>query len=185
MNTVTSTERTGVATFRGNPVTLLGPEVAVGDRAPDFTVLGRDMAPVRFASLSGTTRVISAVPSLETPVCDLQTRRFNEAVAELGETSVLTVSVDLPPAQARWCGAAGVEHVRTLSDHRDLSFGLAYGVVIKEIRLLARAVFVVDATDTVVHAEYVREVGQPADLDAAIDAARRAETARRSAGRSA
>ncbi|WP_326695949.1 thiol peroxidase [Streptomyces sp. NBC_01754] len=179
----TSTERTGVTTFRGTPVTLLGPEIARGDRAPDFTVLGNDMAPVHSSSLSGTTRVISVVPSLETPVCDTQTRRFNEAVAELGGASVLTVSVDLPFAQARWCGAAGVDGVRTLSDHRDLSFGLAYGVAIKEFRLLARAVFVVDAADTVVHAEYVPEVGQLPDLDAAVNAARTAGTARRAAGR--
>lgn len=182
---MTSIERTGVTTFRGTPVTLLGPEVAAGDRAPDFTVLGHDMAPVRFSSLSGTTRVISVVPSLETPVCDLQTRRFHEAVAGPGGVPVLTVSVDLPFAQARWCGAAGVEGVRTLSDHRDLSFGLAYGVVIKEFRLLARAVFVVDAADTVVHAEYVPEVGQLPDLDAAMTAAQKAATARSSAGRTA
>jgi thiol peroxidase len=182
---MTSTERTGVTTFRGNPVTLLGPAVAVGDQAPDFTALANDMAPVRFSSLSGTTRVISVVPSLETPVCDLQTRRFNEAVTDLGEASVLTVSVDLPFAQARWCGAAGVDGVRTLSDHRDLAFGLAYGVVIKEFRLLARAVFVVDAADTVVHAEYVPEVGQAPNFDAAVIAAQGAETARRAAGRAA
>ncbi|MET9001578.1 thiol peroxidase [Amycolatopsis sp. Hca4] len=178
------TERTGVVTFRGNPVTLLGPEIAVGDRAPDFTALGSNLAPVRFSELGGT-RVISVVPSLETPVCDLQTRRFNESLARLGEASVLTVSVDLPFAQARWCGAAGVEGVRTLSDHRDLSFGLAYGVVIKEFRLLARAVFVVDAAGTVVHAEYVPEVGQEPNFDAAIVAAQGAETARRSDGRAA
>ncbi|MEV6647301.1 thiol peroxidase [Amycolatopsis sp. NPDC051371] len=178
---MTSTERPGVTTFRGNPVTLLGSEVRVGEQAPDFTVLGNDMTPVRFSSLGGTTRVISVVPSLETPVCDLQTRRFEEAVAELGEASVLTVSVDLPFAQARWCGAAGVEGVRTFSDHRDLSFGLAYGVVIKEFRLLARAVFVVDAENRVVHAEYVTEVGQPPDFDAAVTAAREAENVRRAA----
>ncbi|MGW4528474.1 thiol peroxidase [Amycolatopsis sp. NPDC004378] len=178
------TERTGVVTFRGNPVTLLGPEIAVGDRAPDFTALGTDLAPVRFAELGGT-RVISVVPSLETPVCDLQTRRFNESVSQLGDASVLTVSVDLPFAQARWCGAAGVSGVRTLSDHRDLSFGLAYGVVIKEFRLLSRAVFVVDAAGTVVHAEYVPEVGQEPNFDAAIVAAQGAETARRSDGRAA
>ena len=158
--------------------------IQLGDQAPDFTVLANDMAPVRFSSLGGT-RVISVVPSLETPVCDLQTRRFNEAVVQLGETSVLTVSVDLPFAQARWCGAAGVEGVRTLSDHRDLSFGLAYGVVIKGFRLLARAVFVVDAANTVVHAEYVPEVGQPPNFDAAIIAAQGAETARRNEGRAA
>ncbi|MCX5199516.1 thiol peroxidase [Streptomyces sp. NBC_00249] len=185
MTSTERTERTGVTTFRGNPVTLLGPEIAAGGRAPDFTVLGNDMAPVRFSSLSGTTRVISVVPSLETPVCDLQTRRFDEALAELDGATVLTVSVDLPFAQARWCGAAGTARVRTVSDHRDLSFGLAYGVVIKEFRLLARAVFVVDAADTVVHAEYVPEVGRHPDYDAALAAARTAEDARRSAARAA
>lgn len=171
-------ERTGVTTFRGRPVTLLGPAIAAGDRAPDFTVAGPDMAPVTFSSLRGTVRVISVVPSLETPVCDLQTRRFNEEAAGLGDVAVLTVSVDLPFAQARWCGAAGVQGVRVLSDHRDLSFGHAYGVVIKEFRLLARAVFVVDAGDTVVHAEYVPEVGELPDLDAALAAARAAASRR-------
>jgi thiol peroxidase len=174
-------ERSGVTTFRGRPVTLLGPEVRVGETAPDFTVLANDLSPVQFASTGGTVRVISVVPSLETPVCDQQTRRFNEAVAELGQTSVLTISVDLPFTQARWCGAAGVDAVRTLSDHRDLSFGLAYGVAIKEFRLLARAVFVVDAAGTVVHAEYVPEIGQPPNFDAAIIAAQGAEAARRAA----
>jgi thiol peroxidase len=174
---MTTTERAGAATFRGHPVTLVGPELAVGDHAPDCTVAGPDMAPVRFADLTGT-RVISVVPSLETPVCDLQTRRFNEAVAELGETTVLTVSVDLPFAQARWCGAAGVTGVRVLSDHRDVSFGRAYGVLVKEFRLLARAVFVVDAADTVVHAEYVPAIEQHPDYDAALAAAREAERVR-------
>ncbi|MCR6483519.1 thiol peroxidase [Amycolatopsis sp. OK19-0408] len=174
---MTTTERTGVTTFRGHPVTLVGPELAVGDRAPDCTVLAGDMSPVRFADLTGT-RVISVVPSLETPVCDLQTRRFNEAVTELGEASVLTVSVDLPFAQARWCGAAGVTGVRVLSDHRDVSFGRAYGVLVKEFRLLARAVFVVDATGTVVHAEYVPAIEQHPDYAAAVAAAREAEQAR-------
>ncbi|SED34889.1 thiol peroxidase (atypical 2-Cys peroxiredoxin) [Amycolatopsis tolypomycina] len=178
------TERTGVVTFRGNPVTLLGPEIAVGDQAPDFTALATDMRPVRFSELGGT-RVISVVPSLETPVCDLQTRRFNESVTQLGEATVLTMSVDLPFAQARWCGAAGVQGVQTLSDHRDVSFGLAYGVLIKEFRLLSRAVFVVDATGTVVHAEYVPEVGQEPNFDAAIVAAQGAETARTTEGRAA
>ncbi|MEU5262342.1 thiol peroxidase [Amycolatopsis sp. NPDC021455] len=169
-----TTERKGATTFRGRPVTLVGPELAAGDPAPDCTVLAGDMSPVRFAGLTGT-RVISVVPSLETPVCDLQTRRFNEAVAELGEASVLTVSVDLPFAQARWCGAAGVSGVRVLSDHRDVSFGRAYGVLVKEFRLLARAVFVVDATGTLVHTEYVPAIEQHPDYDAALAAAREAE----------
>ena len=173
-----SEERIGVTTFKDRPVTLLGPEVRVGDRAPEFTVLGNDMSPVTLADSAGIVRVISVVPSLETPVCDQQTRRFNTEAANLDGATVLTVSVDLPFTQARWCGAAGIDAVRTVSDYRDLSFGLAYGVVIKELRLLARAVFVVDATDTVVHAEYVPAVGEHPDYDAAIEAARRAVDSR-------
>jgi len=168
-----SDERVGVTTFRDRPMTLLGPEIRVGDKAPEFTVLGNDMSPVTLADTAGAVRVISVVPSLETPVCDQQTRRFNAAAGELAAT-VLTVSVDLPFTQARWCGAAGADAVRTVSDYRDLSFGQAYGVVIKELRLLARAVFVVDATDTVVYAEYVPAVEQHPDYDAALAAARRA-----------
>lgn len=173
-------ERTGVTTFRGHPVTLLGPEIGIGDAAPDFTALANDMSPVRFSSLSGV-RVVSVVPSLETPVCDAQTRRFNQAVGELGGATVLTLSVDLPFTQARWCGAAGVDAVQTLSDYRDLAFGQAYGVVIKEFRLLARAVFVVDAADTVVYAEYVPAIEQSPNFDAVLVAAKGAENARRAA----
>jgi thioredoxin-dependent peroxiredoxin len=171
MQMSTVVERTGVATFRGRPVTLLGTEVRQGDAAPDFTVLASDMSPVTLASFAGTVRVIAAVPSLDTGVCDQQTRRFNEEAAKMDGVNVLTVSADLPFAQARWCGAAGVDRVHTLSDHRDLSFGLAYGVAVKELRLLARAVFVVDAEGTVLHAEYVPEVGQHPDYEAAIAAA--------------
>ncbi len=171
-------ERSGVTTFRGHPVTLLGPEVKIGDRAPEFTALANDMSPVSLSASSGTVRVISVVPSLETPVCDAQTRRFNQAVSELGDASVLTISVDLPFAQARWCGAAGVDAVQTLSDYRDLSFGQAYGVVIKEFRLLARAVFVVDAADTVVYAEYVPAIEESPNFDAVLVAAKGAENTR-------
>lgn len=174
-------ERTGVTTFRGRPVTLLGPAVRAGDQAPAFTVVAPDMTPVSSASLAGRVRVVSVVPSLETPVCDLQTRRFTEEVIGLGDVSVLTVSVDLPFAQARWCGAAGIDGARVASDHRDLSFGTAYGVVIKEFRLLARAVFVIDANDIVVHAEYVSEIGEHPGYDAVLAAAKAAETARQAA----
>jgi thiol peroxidase len=172
-------ERTGVTTFRGRPVTLLGPAIAIGDRAPDFTAVAADMSPVTFSSLRGKVRILSAVPSLETPVCDLQTRRFNEAAAELGDVPVLTVSVDLPFAQARWCGAAGVQGVQVLSDHRDLAFGLAYGLVIKEFRLLARAVFVVDTDDTVVYADYLPAIEQHPHYEAVIEAANGATDAGR------
>ena len=168
-------ERTGVVTFKGNPVTLVGNEVKVGDTAPDFTVLANDLSPVTLADSKGSVRIISVVPSLDTGVCDQQTRRFNEEAASLEGVRVLTISVDLPFAQKRWCGAAGVDRVQTLSDHRDLSFGTAYGVVIKELRLLARAVFVVDKNDKVVYVEYVPEVTNHPNYEAAIEAAKSAK----------
>lgn len=158
-------------TFKNNPVTLLGKEVKVGDKAPNFSVLANDLSPVTLEDSAGKVRLISAVPSLDTGVCDQQTRKFNEAAAELGENVVvLTLSVDLPFAQKRWCAAAGIENVQTLSDHRDLSFGQAYGVAIEELRLLARAIFVVDAQDNVTYVEYVSEATTHPDYEAAIAA---------------
>lgn len=158
-------------TFKNNPVTLLGKEVKVGDKAPNFSVLANDLSPVTLEDSAGKVRLISSVPSLDTGVCDQQTRKFNEAAAELGENVVvLTLSVDLPFAQKRWCAAAGIENVQTLSDHRDLSFGQAYGVAIEELRLLARAIFVVDAQDNVTYVEYVSEATTHPDYEAAIAA---------------
>lgn len=171
----TAVERTGVVTFKDQPVTLIGPEIKVGDKAPNFTVLGNGLNPVTLDDSKGSVRVISVVPSLDTGVCDQQTRRFNEEAAKLDGVTILTISVDLPFAQKRWCGAAGIDKVETLSDHRDLSFGTAYGVAIKELRLLSRAVFVVDANDTVVYAEYVPAVGQHPNYEAAIEAAKAAK----------
>lgn len=168
-------ERKGAITFKENPVTLLGPELKVGDVAPDFSVLANDLSPVTLADTKGTVRIISVVPSLDTGVCDEQTRRFNKEVATLDGMKVLTISVDLPFAQKRWCGAAGIDSnkVQTLSDHRDLSFGKAYGVAIKEMRLLARAVFVVDQNDQLVHVEYVSEATQHPDYETALGAAKK------------
>lgn len=158
-------------TFKNNPITLIGNEVKAGDKAPNFTVLANDLSPVTLNDSTGKVRLISVVPSLDTGVCDAQTRKFNEAAAELGDNVViLTVSVDLPFAQKRWCGANGIEAVQTVSDHRDLSFGEAYGVAIQELRLLARAVFVVDAQDNVTYAEYVSEATNHPDYDAALEA---------------
>ncbi|MGG1658503.1 thiol peroxidase [Brevibacillus sp. NRS-1366] len=157
--------------FKGNPVTLTGNEVKVGEQAPNFSVLNHDLSLVTLDDSKGTVRIISVVPSVDTPVCDQQTRRFNEEAANLNGITVLTVSVDLPFAQKRWCGAAGIDQVQTLSDYRDLSFGKAYGVVIEELRLLARAIFVIDKNDKVVHAEYVSEVTEHPDYEAAIQAA--------------
>ncbi|PLR95176.1 thiol peroxidase [Bacillus canaveralius] len=162
-------------TFKGNPVTLLGNEVKVGDKAPNFVVLANDLSEVTLDNSKGTVRLISVVPSLDTGVCDAQTRRFNEEAAKLDNVKILTVSLDLPFAQKRWCGANGIENVQTLSDHRDLSFAEAYGVGIKELRLLARAVFVVDSSETVTYAEYVSEATNHPNYEAAIEAAKQAK----------
>lgn len=157
--------------FKGNPVTLVGQEVKAGQQAPNFTVLDHDLSPVSLGDSKGTVRIISVVPSVDTPVCDQQTRRFNQEAANLKDVTVLTISVDLPFAQKRWCGAAGIDQVQTLSDYRDLSFGKAYGVVIEELRLLTRAIFVIDKNNKVVHAEYVSEVTEHPDYEAAIQVA--------------
>ena len=158
-------------TFKHNPVTLLGNEVKVGDIAPDFTVLANDLSPVSLKDSEGKIRLFSVVPSLDTGVCDAQTRRFNEAAAELGDNVIIyTVSMDLPFAQKRWCGAAGIEAVQTVSDHREGSFGQAYGVLIESLRLLTRSVFVVDAQGTVTYVEYVPEATDHPNYEAAIEA---------------
>ncbi|MCA1032351.1 thiol peroxidase [Bacillus timonensis] len=161
-------------TFKGNPVTLLGNEVKVGDTAPNFKVLANDMSPVTLEDSRGSVRLISVVPSLDTGVCDAQTRRFNEAASTLENVKILTISVDLPMAQKRWCGSNGIENVQTLSDHRELSFGEAYGVHIQELRLLARAIFVVDSNDKVTYVEYVSEGTDHPNYEAAIEAAKAA-----------
>ncbi len=165
-------EKTGIITFKGNPMTLLGPEIKVGDAAPDFAVVDNGLAAVTLTSYSGKIKIISAVPSLDTPVCDTETRRFNQEAAALpGDVVVLTVSLDLPFAQKRWCGAAGIDKVVTLSDYRSRSFGLGYGVLIKELLLLTRAVLVVDATDTIRYIQIVPEVTAEPDYATAIAAA--------------
>ncbi|MBI5249751.1 MAG: thiol peroxidase [Desulfomonile tiedjei] len=167
-------ERNGLVTMRGNPVTLLGDEIKIGSPAPDFTVVGTDLKPVSFSSFRGKVCILSVVPSLDTPVCDMSTRRFNEEAAGLGpDVLILTISMDLPFAQARWCGAAGVERVTTLSDHRDASFGTTFGVLIKDLRLLSRAVFVVDRNGTVQYSELVKEIADSPNFDAALTAARK------------
>lgn len=166
-------ERSGVITFKGNPMTLLGSELKVGDKAPDFKVVDTGMAPVSLASSSGKVRIISAVPSLDTPICDTETRRFNQEAASLPDNVVvLTVSLDLPFAQKRWCGAAGIDRVMTLSDYQERSFGLAYGVLIKELKLLARCIFVVDSQDTIRYIQQVPEVTHEPDYAAVLAAAR-------------
>ena len=164
------TERKGVTAFKGNPLTVIGNEVKVGQQAPEFTALAGDLSPVTLASSKGKTRLIISVPSLDTPVCDAETRRFNEEAAKMTGTEVLVISMDLPFAQGRFCQAAGIKNVKTLSDHRDASFGKAYGALIKELRLDARAIFVVDANDKVQYVEYVPEVTSHPNYDAALNA---------------
>jgi thiol peroxidase len=165
-------ERTGLVTLKGNPVTLVGPEVKVGQPAPDIELTANDLSTVKLSSFKGKVCIITSVPSLDTPVCDTETRRFNEAASRMGDDVVLlAVSMDLPFAQARWCGAAGVKNVRTLSDHRDAAFGTSYGVLIKGLRLLARAVFVVDRQGVVRYTELVKEVASEPDYEAALAAA--------------
>ncbi|TNJ65753.1 thiol peroxidase [Paenibacillus hemerocallicola] len=164
-------ERAGAGTFKGNPITLIGPEIKVGDKAPSFTVNKNLVTEATLADYAGKVKLISVVPSLDTGVCDQQTRRFNEAAAELGDNVViLTISVDLPFAQARWCGAAGVDKVETLSDYKSKSFGQAYGVLIKELQLLMRSIFVVDANDTVQYVQYLGEMTEHPDYEAALEA---------------
>ena len=164
-------ERKGIITMRGNPLTLAGSEVKVGTMAPDFVVLDNNLSPVNFSSYRGKTCILSSVPSLDTPVCDMETRRFNEEASRLSpDVIILTISVDLPFAQKRWCASAGVNRVQTLSDHRDASFGMAYGVLIKELRLLARAVFLVDPRGLIRYIQLVKEVSKEPDYDEILKA---------------
>ena len=164
-------ERKDVVKFKGNPLTLVGNELKVGDRAPDAEVLANDLSPVKLSGFGGKVCVICTVPSLDTPVCDIQTRKFNEQAASLGnDVVVLTISMDLPFAQQRWCGAANVANIQTLSDHRNAEFGTEYGVLIKELRLLARTVFVVDKEGIIRYIEIVDEVTNEPDYEAALTA---------------
>ncbi|NVL93315.1 MAG: thiol peroxidase, partial [Desulfobacterales bacterium] len=154
--------------------TLMGDELRVGDAAPEFVVLDNDLSPVTLSSFRGKVCIISSVPSLDTPVCDMETRRFNEEAGKLGdEVVILTISMDLPFAQKRWCGLAGVDKVTTLSDHREAAFGKAYGVLIKELRLLARAVFVVDREGRIQYIQLVKELTEEPNYKAVLDAVKK------------
>jgi len=161
----------GLVTIHGNPLTLVGNEVKVGDKAPQFEVIDNDLKPVKLSSFSGKTLIVCSVPSLDTPVCDIETRKFNEKAGELADNvKVLTISMDLPFAQKRWCGAAGVKNVQTLSDHKEASFGKAYGVLIEELRLLARAIFVIDKEGTVRYKQLVSEISNEPDYESVLKA---------------
>ena len=163
-------ERKNAVTFKGTPLTLVGPEIKVGQKAPNFKLLATDMKEVDLSQSRGKVRLLSVVHSLDTPVCDLQTQRFEQEASNFKNVVIYTISMDLPFAQARYCGAHNISNLQTLSDHREASFGMAYGVLIKELRLLSRAIFIIDRNDTVRYVEYVREVSQHPDYDKAIEA---------------
>lgn len=168
-------DRAGAITLKGKPMTLEGSELKVGQPAPDFTLTAADMSEKTLRDYEGKVKVISVVPSIDTPVCDTETRRFNEEAAKLGpDVVVLTVSVDAPPALKRWCAAAGIDKVICLSDFKDHDFGKSYGVRIKELGLMARCVFVVDRKDTVSYVQLVPEVAQEPDYAAVLEAAKKA-----------
>jgi thiol peroxidase len=174
-------ERPGAVTLRGNPLTLSGPEIKVGQDAPDFTVINNALQPVRLSDAKGKVIILSTVPSVDTPVCDTETRRFNQEAAALGSNiEIWTISMDLPFAQKRWCGAAGVERVTTLSDFRERSFSQQYGVLLKDGPLAgvtARAVFVVGKDGKVKHVEYVKEIANEPQYEVILNAAKAAANA--------
>ncbi|MFW9993453.1 MAG: thiol peroxidase [Candidatus Odinarchaeota archaeon] len=161
-------ERKGIITGRGNPLTLIGPELAVGSITPDFEVIDTEMKVVTLKETGNQLRIFSTVPSLDTPVCDIQTRKFNEEAKKKTDVIVYTFSMDLPYAQKRWCGAAGVEHVVTLSDYRERSFGLNYGLLIKESKLLARAVLIIDENNILKYIQIVPEITREPDYEAVL-----------------
>jgi thiol peroxidase len=165
-------ERAGATTMRGNPMTLVGPELKAGEKAPEFTALDNAMKPVKLSDTGHKMRIFSVVPSLDTPVCDAQTKRFNEEAGKLTDVDIYTVSMDLPFAQKRFCNAFTLDKVKMLSDHRDASFGTAYGTLIKELRIMSRAIFVVGPDDKIKYVEYVPEVSQHPNYEAALAAAR-------------
>lgn len=167
-------EHSAAVTMHGNPLTLMGTVLNVGDTVPDIEVLDNDLNAVKLSAFKGKICVISAVPSLDTPTCDVETRRFNETAGQLGDDVViLTLSTDLPFAQKRWCGAAGVDKVVTLSDHREAVFGSAFGVLIKELRLLARSIFVADRKGVIQYIQHVKELSEEPDYDAVIEAVKK------------
>lgn len=167
-------EVANAVTMKGNPVTLIGKEVQAGQSAPDCTLVANDLSDFRLSSLKGKKVIISVVPSLDTPVCDVQTKRFNKEAASLGrDVVILTISMDLPFAQKRWCGATGSDKVKTLSDHRDAAFGQAYGVLIKGLRLLARAVFVVDSKGILRYKQLVNEITSEPNYTEALEAVKK------------
>jgi thioredoxin-dependent peroxiredoxin len=167
-------ERPNGTTLQGKPLTLVGPELKAGDAAPDFEAVDLGLQPVTLAKTGNNVRIFSVVPSLDTPVCDAQTKHFEDAAAKLEGMDIYTVSMDLPFAQKRWCSAFGVDRIKMLSDHKNASFGENYGTLIKDLRIESRAIFVVDKNNRIKHAEYVKEVGDFPNYEAALNAAKSA-----------
>jgi thiol peroxidase len=163
-------ERAGATTMRGNPLTLVGPELKAGETAPDFSVVDSSLKPVNLSDTQGRTRIFSVIPSLDTPVCDAQTKRFNEEAGSLHGVDIYSVSMDLPFAQKRFCNSFALDHVKMLSDHKDGSFGESYGTLIKELRILSRAIFVLGPDNTLKYVEYVPEVADHPNYEAALAA---------------
>jgi thiol peroxidase len=167
-------ERSGLVRFAGNPLILIGDAVKVGDTAPDFTVVDKELKEVKLSDFAGKVKIISVTPSLDTPVCDLQARRFNDEAQKLPDSVVvLNVSMDLPFAIARYAADAGLDRMKALSDHRDASFGASYGVLIKGLRLLARSIFVIDRENTIRYQQIVPEVTSQPDYDGALTEAKK------------
>ncbi len=165
-------ERKGAVTLKGNPLTLVGPELKTGDKAPDFSCVDNTLKPVTLADTANRVRIFSVVPSLDTPVCDAQTKRFNEEAARTPGMDIYTISVDLPFGQKRYCNNYGIDNIKMLSDHRDTSFGENYGTLIRELRIESRAIFVLDKDDVLRHVQYVKEVGDHPDYESALKTAR-------------
>lgn len=164
-------ERPNAATFKGNPLTLLGEEVKAGQKAADFKVLAQDLTDKRLSDFKGKIKLIASVPSLDTPVCDSEIKRFNDEASKLSkDIAIIFISMDLPFAQKRFCQEFEINRVKTYSDHREADFGTKYGVLIKDLRLLARAIFIIDKDDRVAYVEYVKELGSPPNYDAAVSA---------------
>ena len=164
-------ERKGVVTLKGGPLTLLGEEVRVGQKAGDFKALDSNLAEKTLADFKGKIKLIASVPSLDTPICDMEIKRFNDEASKLSkDLAIIFISMDLPFAQKRFCQEFDINKVKTLSDHRDADFGVKFGVLIKELRLLARAIFVLDKEDNIKYVEYVKELGNPPNYTAALKA---------------
>lgn len=174
-------ERAGAITMKGNPLTLLGNQVKVGDEAPDVTLVANDLSEVKLSSFKGKKVIISVVPSLDTPICDLQTKRFNQEASKISDVVILTVSKDLPFAQKRWCGAAGASAVKTLSDYRG-NFGETYGVLIKGLNLLARAIFIINEKGKVTYVQLVKEVATEPNYEEVLTAVKETSCGSHSCG---